>query len=101
MSTYDISKDPYVVDLVTRASRHHDVLKELEETCVKWNTYCLTELKTLLAKYEATAAELGSSVADWCLKQSLLQFQKLVSFHAPIRCSLMLLRIKSLLQDCD
>lgn len=81
VSTYDISKDPYVLDLVVNSTRHHNALKKLEEVCVKRNTYCLTELKSLLTKYEATAAELGPSVADWCLRQSVLHFQKLVSLH--------------------
>ncbi|KAJ4356124.1 Dicer-like protein 2 [Didymosphaeria variabile] len=47
-----------------------------EETIFKKNTYCYKELKALVDKYEATAAELGATVADWCLQQCIAQLHK-------------------------
>ena len=79
VQNYDISKDPYVMDLVSNSDRYHNFTKKLEEACCKNNTYCLRELQTLVSKYKATAEELGSSVADWCLRQCIAQFQKQVS----------------------
>lgn len=79
VTSYDIRKDPYIVELVTNSNNYHNVARKIEEAYINGNTYCLKELKSLVAKYEATANELGPCVADWCLQQCIAQFRKLVS----------------------
>ncbi|KAJ4297870.1 Dicer-like protein 2 [Kalmusia sp. IMI 367209] len=76
---YDMTKDPYVMDLVARPSVHRNVSKKLEEVYTKHSTHCYQQLKLLFNKYEATAAELGISVADWYLEQTIHQFRNMVS----------------------
>lgn len=76
---YDMSNDPYVVDLVNNPMKYRNSEKRIQDAYFKHDTYCYRELKTLVSKYKDTAAELGSSVADWCLYQCIAQFQTQVS----------------------
>ncbi|KAL5455737.1 hypothetical protein PMIN06_004266 [Paraphaeosphaeria minitans] len=73
---YDIHSDPYVLDLVNNPNKHHNASKKLEDAYFKHTTYSLNELKTLVAKHKTTTAELGPSVADWCLQQAIARFRK-------------------------
>lgn len=79
MTNYDFGNDPYVIDLICRSSNYHSVEKKIQEAYLKRNTYCYRELASLRTKYEQTAEELGFSVADWWLMQSIAQYQKQVS----------------------
>ncbi|KAL1606833.1 Dicer-like protein 2 [Paraconiothyrium brasiliense] len=76
LMTYDMRSDPYLLQLVNNPSKSRKLTKKLEEAIFKKDTYCYNELKSLAIKYEATAAELGPSVADWCLQQCIAQFHK-------------------------
>lgn len=83
LMTYDMHSDPYVLDLVKNSSRYKNVTKKLQDAYFKQATYCFNELKTLVAKYKATAAELGVSVADWSLQQCIARYQKRVGPNYP------------------
>ncbi|KAK7189216.1 dicer-like protein 2 [Paraphaeosphaeria sporulosa] len=76
LMNYDIHSDPYVLDLLDNPIKYHNAKKKLEYAYFKHETYSFNELKTLKTKYEATAAELGPSVADWWLQQSIARFRK-------------------------
>jgi hypothetical protein len=78
LMTYDMHSDPYVFDLINNPNKFRNATKKFEEAYFKKNTYCFRELKTLVAKHKTTAAELGASVADWCLQQCIARFYKQV-----------------------
>jgi hypothetical protein len=79
LMTYDMHSDPYIFDLVNSPHKYRNATQKFEEAYFKKDTYCFRELKTLVAKHRTTAAELGASVADWCLQQCLARFHKQVN----------------------
>ncbi|KAF2446838.1 P-loop containing nucleoside triphosphate hydrolase protein [Karstenula rhodostoma CBS 690.94] len=80
LMSYDLRSDPYVLDLLNNPNKYHNSTKKLEEATFKQATYCFKELKTLVDKHKTTAAELGVSVADWCLQQCIARFTKQIRF---------------------
>jgi ERCC4-related helicase len=77
-SSYDLAQDPYVLELAQQQGQGYDVSRQIQKTYVSGKTYCREQLKSLLAKVEATLQELGPSTMDWYLGQCLTQFEKMV-----------------------
>lgn len=75
---YDLEKDPYVVHLLAEQDQGQDVAKELQKVIMKHSTYCIEQLKTLLSRTDAAFEELGSSAAEWYLRQCVAQFNKML-----------------------
>lgn len=73
---YDMYSDPYVLDLRNNPHKYHNAEQLLHSALIKHSTYTYEELKTLVTKHKATTAELGVSVADWCLQQCIARFRK-------------------------
>jgi hypothetical protein len=76
LMNYDMYSDPYILGLRNNPHMYQNAEGKLQHAFFKHSTYSYEELKTLKAKYEATAAELGASVADWCLQQCIARFRK-------------------------
>ncbi|KAH7075677.1 dicer-like protein 2, partial [Paraphoma chrysanthemicola] len=76
--TYDLRRDPYVVDLIKQKQQGHDVSMQVSKVFVSGKTYCRDQLKSLVAKAEATADELGVSVMEWYLQRCIAQYQDMV-----------------------
>jgi hypothetical protein len=62
---YDLSTDPYVVDLLAKQKQGYNVVTKLEQAFLKQNTYCYEQLKMLHSKSKKMAEELGTSVSEW------------------------------------
>ncbi|CAI6268621.1 unnamed protein product [Periconia digitata] len=76
-ATYDIEKDPYVIDLLTKHHQGHNTEKQLKKVFHTHKTYCLDQLKTLLSKTVATYEELGASIAEWYLRRCISDFDRM------------------------
>jgi ERCC4-related helicase len=67
-----------VLELVQQQEQGYDVSRQIQKTYVSGKTYCREQLKSLIAKVEATLQELGPSTMEWYLGQCLTQFEKMV-----------------------
>lgn len=78
VQTYDLGRDPYVLDLRLRQEQGQDVTKELHKIAISGKTYCKDQLKALLVKAEDMAVELGTSAMEWYMHQNVAQFRDIV-----------------------
>ncbi|KAH7090455.1 dicer-like protein 2 [Paraphoma chrysanthemicola] len=78
LRSYDLRRDPYVVDLINQQQQGHDVSMKVSRVFVSGKTYCRDQLKSLVAKAEAIADELGVSVMEWYVRQCIAQYQDMV-----------------------
>ena len=64
--SYDLSQDPYVLELLKQQRQGENVSKQIQKLFVNGGkTYCRDQLRSLVAKAEATLQELGSSPVEW------------------------------------
>ena len=75
-TSYDITQDPYVVELKKKHLAGQDQTKQLYDVLVKRDTYCCNQLRSLTTKAGAMLEELGPSATDWYLHQCMAQFEK-------------------------
>ncbi|KAF2116487.1 dicer-like protein-like protein 2 [Lophiotrema nucula] len=73
LRSYDLASDPYVVDLRRRERRGENVSQQLNEVVLKESTYCLQQLRSIVAKGTQTLQELGVSATDWYLRQCIVK----------------------------
>jgi len=76
--TYDLSHDPYVLELLKQRRDGYDVQKQIEKVSVSKKTYCRDQLKSLLTKAEAMAQELGIPCMEWYMHQTVTKFAQMV-----------------------
>jgi ERCC4-related helicase len=77
-ASYDLSQDPYVLDLLQQHEQGYDVLKAIQKVSGSGRSYCRDQLRALVTKAEATSEELGCSSMEWCLCQCVAQFAHMV-----------------------
>jgi ERCC4-related helicase len=77
-ASYDLAQDPYVLDLIQQQEQGYGVSQQMQKVYVSGKTYCREQLRSLVAKVEATLQELGPSTMKWYLGQCLTQFEKMV-----------------------
>ncbi|CAO2651114.1 Nn.00g094110.m01.CDS01 [Neocucurbitaria sp. VM-36] len=77
-TSYDLMKDPYVMDLLKRQQDGYDITRQLQKTLTGRKTYCNEQLRTLVSKSKDMAQELGQSAMEWYLHQCMEQFRKVV-----------------------
>lgn len=75
---YDLSRDPYVLDLLQQQEQGHDISKAYQKVSISRKTYCAEQLRVLVNKAEAMSEELGSSPMEWYLYQCITQFAHMV-----------------------
>jgi ERCC4-related helicase len=78
LRSYDLAQDPYVLELLKQRDQGYDVSRQIQKVYVGGKTYCREQLKSLVAKLEATIQELGSSTMEWYVSQCLTKFENLV-----------------------
>jgi len=78
VQNYDLQQDPYVLELLKQQRAGYDVTKQIHKVSVSGRTYCRDQLKSLLAKAEAVAEELGTSAMEWYVQQNLARLKKIV-----------------------
>jgi ERCC4-related helicase len=67
-----------VLELAQQQEQGYDVSRQIHKIYVSGKTDCKEQLKSLVAKAEATLQELGPSTMEWYLGQCLIQFEKMV-----------------------
>jgi ERCC4-related helicase len=78
LESYDLAHDPYVLELLKQRDQGYDVSRQIQKVYVGGKTYCREQLRSLVAKVEATLEELGPSIMEWYLSQCLTKFEKMV-----------------------
>ncbi|KAF7197165.1 Dicer-like protein 2 [Pseudocercospora fuligena] len=73
VQTYDLSTDPYVLELTERDDEKSR--KELEKTIMKRKTYCLDQLRALDIRAGFLLEQIGASMADWYVAACIRQFR--------------------------
>ncbi|KAK6434106.1 Dicer-like protein 2 [Oleoguttula sp. CCFEE 5521] len=63
LRTYDVAKDPYVLELQDRDD--HGSLQSLRKAIEKRKTYCIEQLQLVVNRAEVVREQLGSSMAEW------------------------------------
>ncbi|KXT08533.1 hypothetical protein AC579_5406 [Pseudocercospora musae] len=71
--TYDLSTDPYVLELTEQDDEKSR--KELEKTMMKRKTYCLDQLRALDIRAGFLLEQLGASMADWYVVACIRRFR--------------------------
>ncbi|KAF2873165.1 dicer-like protein-like protein 2 [Massariosphaeria phaeospora] len=77
-NNYDITNDPYVKMLLAKRREGHDTSHQLKAVATSQSTYCLDQLKVLVAKAKAMSEELGPSATEWYLHQCISKFDQMV-----------------------
>ncbi len=72
VATYDISKDPYILDLLTIGD--DKAQRDLHGTSKKPTTYCFKQLKALSTRTTAIFDQLGESAAEWYATRCIRRF---------------------------
>ncbi|KAF2658451.1 dicer-like protein 2 [Lophiostoma macrostomum CBS 122681] len=75
-SGYDLTTDPYVIELQDRQRREQGISRQLQKAIISQKTYCKDQLANLSRKGEAMLVELGPSVTDWYLNKCILEFKR-------------------------
>lgn len=75
---YDLSNDPYVVDLLAQQRLNQDCSKELQKVATTGSTYCKRQLHGIVSKVEAMLDELGESPTEWYLTQCMSKYERTV-----------------------
>ncbi|KAF2211562.1 hypothetical protein CERZMDRAFT_43176 [Cercospora zeae-maydis SCOH1-5] len=70
--SYQISHDPYVVELMEQAS--DKARDKLEKVLMKRDTYCLRQLRALESRAVALQDQLGVSMAQWYVSACIQKF---------------------------
>jgi ERCC4-related helicase len=78
LGSYDLSQDPYVLELLQQRQQGYDISKQMQKVFVSGKTYCSDQLRQLVAKAEATSQELGPSAMEWYLTQCMSHFEVFV-----------------------
>ncbi|EME87995.1 uncharacterized protein MYCFIDRAFT_104430, partial [Pseudocercospora fijiensis CIRAD86] len=71
--TYDLSTDPYVLELTEQDDERSR--KQLQKTMMKRKTYCLDQLRALDIRAGFLLEQLGASMADWYVAACIRRFR--------------------------
>ena len=76
VDSYDLSTDPYAIDLVENGDENSD--RQLTTLLMKPKTYCYKQLKSLHPRANAILDHLGASAADWYICECIRQYNEYV-----------------------